>query len=223
MRRASRPHTTAPMALPTKWKYAWMGPHMILGRSEGNTYRLRHRSGRTLTANSNRLTQFRPWSQDVESTDRPAAADPDYKTYDDKADIEIGSLVAFALYEGGAPFGVAKVLSINEEGVLHFQYLSNLDEDPRQPLSMMWINRRGAVAEDKAGWIYDADYQALSTKDKGRYEPCTESRLPLGIDITGEGVIIHGFKLDPRGKMSKKLLTAISKDEHVVWTFGGRP
>jgi hypothetical protein len=195
--------------LPGKWKYKWTGPHVVVRRHVAhgkatNVYVVSLRdSKKEVKINVNRLAQFRPWSDELEST---SAVTDDQPARGGKP--EVGDLFAFPLDSTELPFGVGKLLARNSDDTLHFQWLSNATDNMTAPLHPGWRDKRDAMV------VYAARPPAYAKK---HYVPLDDTHYDMGKRITDEDIVVHGFQLDKRRRLKADVLKALSESEWVNW------
>ena len=195
--------------LPGKWTYKWTGPHVVVRRhvvhgKATNVYVVSLRgSNKEVKVNVNRLSQFQPWSDALETTstvtdDQPARG----------GRPEVGDLFAFPLDSEELPFAVGKLLARNSNDTLHFQWMSNATDNMTAPLQPGWRDRR----DNKV--VYAARPPAYARKN---YEALDDTHYDMGKQITDEDIIVHGFQLDKRRRIQADVLKALSDSDLVNW------
>lgn len=187
---------------PAKWKDRWSGPHTITAKLADKSdyhYSFWHREkGTTITTHVNRLKLFQPWSEGIASTSWRYDTKRTFKCGEW---VATGSLVVVPL-EKPYPFGVAKVLDCDDDGLLTLQWLGNRAEDVKGCFQLGWLTAKGrpyyaAVPKN----VDDKPYTANSD----------------GVELNQRDVLIHGFELSTTGKLPKTMLRSISEHPNVWW------
>jgi hypothetical protein len=184
---------------PSKWTDKWTGPHRIKSIDGGNNYTIfHHDKAKNIVAHANKLSPYYPWSEGVTSTSRAM----DHKnTYRLGEWVMPGSTVVLPL---AAPiaFGVASMLSCNDDGDMILQWLGNPAENPHGTFLKGWQTPNG-------------NHYFADTPRNLRDEP-----LLTKIDFNQRDVIIHNFDFTPTGKLTQPVLRAISEHPDIWWELG---
>ena len=199
-------------SLPSKWKFKWTGPHIVvrLHGERTNVYVVRHRNtGKEFLANVNRLSPFHPWSSDPCDT---ASRRREEVPFSVGGRAQVGDLIAFPL-EGSVPFGVGRLLSRGSNDKLHFQWLSNGRDSMTSPLHLGWRDERDRRV------VYAAAPPAHARK---HYVALTDDHYDMGKGIRDSDVLVHGFHLDRRGRIPADVLESIAASDLVDWAVPAR-
>ena len=199
--------------LPEKWSYKWTGPHTIVAKIPSgqalscNVYEVRHANGNTFKANVNRLAKFHPWSDKILSTSPEASTVSTFKT---DGQAEIGSLIVIPFPEvqvDNAPVAIGKVLVRDDSGGITFQWLWNNSGSMLKPVHLGWINSNG-----EATWKQPSPAQLPTMR------PYTNLFDAIGV-VNDRQVMVHGFKLDSKGRLPTAVLQFLSESDEVPWSM----
>ena len=140
-------------ALPGKWRNLWAGPATFI-REISNTMCEVDLGGKLTAFNYNRLTKFTPWDIDHESTHvwasnlDPTTRDkltPALELEGEDIPLEAGELILFKLEintHADINYGIARIISITNDGYLHFQWFGNYTNDLNGKFKPGWINKQ---------------------------------------------------------------------------------
>ena len=192
-------------AAPAKWKDRWSGPHAVTGKiacKTGHRYQIYHRErGHTIETHVNKLCLYRPWSQGLLST----SVDLDSKRlYKCGEWVEEGSLVVVPLVKP-YPFGIAKVLSTNDDGELELQWFGNVRDSPSGTYLPGWTTKTG-----------DRIYYAVKPRHR-THRAFIADKDNSDINLNQHDVLIHGFELTRTKHLPAPLLRAIATHPNVWW------
>ena len=169
--------------VPPKWRPKWSGPHIIQAKTADNLYTFEHcKTGKDTTAHVNRLVHFSPWTVDLLSTSRQLDEERPWRT---GGDIQQGTLIIMGLHDDECPFGMGKVLRIEKDNTIHFQWMCNRANNVRAKQENGWLDTNGA-----------AYYQ--NTKRHRQDRPYTGA--DSNTTITADNVILHSFQLTRQGQ-----------------------
>jgi len=195
-------HTTT---RPAKWTDKWSGPHAITKILQKSTagpdqYAFWHRDrAKEMTSHANKLTFFQPWSDGIASTSWQLDHRRLFRTGEW---VKKNALVLVPL-ESPWPFGIAKMISSDERGKMHLQWLGNSGNNPIGTYEPGWMTKENAI------------YYATS--------PRKLTDLPYTAEMTGitmnqRDVLMHNFELTGAAKIPKPLLRSIADHPLVWWT-----
>lgn len=192
-------------AAPAKWKDRWSGPHVITGKvacKTGHRDQFYHRErGQTIETHVNKLCIYRPWSQGLLST----SADLDSKRlYKCGEWVEEDSLVVVPLMKP-YPFGIAKVLSTNDDGELELHWLGNTGDSPAGTYLPGWTTKVGSQTYYAVRPRHRTHSAFIADKDNS------------DISLNQHDVLIHGFELTRTKHLPAPLLRAIAAHPNVWW------
>jgi hypothetical protein len=208
--------------LPSKWTYKWTGPHTIVSVVEhaatdgtesptANVYVVKDaETHKNFKANVNRIAPFYPWSDSKITTSPDVVSHRDYKI---DGVIDIGSLAILpldAVADDGAPVILGKVTGRDEAtGHLTMQWLWNYKGSMLAPMHEGWLDKRDNR------WMW-----AKPTKrEENHYRPfLTDEDAGVGALLQTD-VLMHGFKLDGKGRLPTSVLRALSDNPTVLWTL----
>jgi hypothetical protein len=212
----------AAFKLPSKWTYKWTGPHTIVSVVEhaatdgnesptANVYVVRDaETHKNFKANVNRIAPFYPWSDSKITTSPDVVSHRDYKI---DGVIDIGSLAILpldAVADDGAPVILGKITGRDEAtGHLTMQWLWNYKGSMLAPMHEGWLDKRDNR------WMW-----AKPTKrEENHYRPfLTDEDAGVGALLQTD-VLMHGFKLDGKGRLPTSVLRALSDNPTVLWTL----
>ena len=188
---------------PRKWKSPWSGPHQIVDRKPCDTgyrYTFYHKErGKNIETHVNKISPFNPWAEGLASTSWDIDGRRLYRAGDW---VENGALVVVPL-ERPYPFGVAKVLSCDDEGDLKLQWYGNSADDIKSTFEPGWTTSKKGKA-----------YYTVSKREAHHlpYTTCMD-----GITMNQRDVLIHSFQLTKSERLPAPLLRAIAKHPYVWW------
>ena len=136
-------------ALPSKWRNPWSGPGVVT-RKISNTMCEVELEGDKSPYNYNRLTKYTPWDSVHESTHvwasslKPSNQERHVASnFQESSTLEAGDLILFRLSNNShsnTNYGVANVISITNDGYIHFQWLGNVKNSTKSKFQPGWID-----------------------------------------------------------------------------------
>ena len=190
----------APTSTPAKWRFRWDGPFRITAVRNDNHYEFIDTSGRPVIAHCNRLCLFDPWSDELPST---SAQMDEERPWKQSGQVKVGDLFVTPLEDcEGFPFGVGKVVAINQEDELDFVWLGNSTGNLRGSYVPGWYTEAGTV------------YYADTKRAKGDVPYRGEHS---GTVVRQGDLVVWGFKLTERCRLPLAVLRMVSRSDRVDW------
>ena len=188
-------------ALPSKWKYRWVGPG-IFEKEISNTEAQISLKEKSIFVSYNRLKKFKPWSSVKIWTDNNTVEEAeeneifDISDEDEEEDPKVGDIIVFLMSSDdyqNANFGVGKIMEIRD--------------DPEDVYRVHWYGNKnykrdgvflpGYVDVKDKRWFYEKENKARKNLYDSVY---TNSKFNTGM------VVAHGNLLDSKGFLKKKIL-----------------
>ena len=188
-------------ALPSKWKYRWVGPG-IFEKEISNTEAQISLKEKSIFVSYNRLKKFKPWSSVKIWTDNNTIEEAeeneifDISDEDEEEDPKVGDIIVFLMSSDdyqNANFGVGKIMEIRD--------------DPEDLYRVHWYGNKnykrdgvflpGYVDVKDKRWFYEKENKARKNLYDSVY---TNSKFNTGM------VVAHGNLLDSKGFLKKKIL-----------------
>jgi hypothetical protein len=154
-----------------------------------------------------------PWSDGStgpSTTSRHPQREPNSRPWRTDGTVDEGSLFVFRLGNPETPFGVGRLISRDNQGSLHFHWLSNYSDNCKGTFRHGWL-------DSKDNKVF---YQVKLTPSlEKRCEPITGKMFDT--HIIDEDVVVHSFELTAAHRLPAAVMRVISNDDRIGWAYNG--
>jgi len=201
--------------VPTKWRFPWSGPHVVVGRKSDNVYYIYHTTRKiTLAVNVDSLVLYHPFkSLDVDfdhvrvnqpssvEVAPPAPLQP-LRGPESIVELKVGDLCVVRLaHDGWEPLVVLKYLRPGPEDRLVFQWLSNVN--------LLWhLDVRMREQTWLLTWWQDSTQQYYHSPRKLHPQHCEYTTEHTGHTLRSADILLFDFKLRSKYRLPSRVAEA---------------